>query len=297
MDVRGADRILGTCARHAGQFTQAELRDRLALDAAEVAARPGRSWRPLSDDVNYPSFMLQKPVPWRDWQRRRDYYSEGVMLWLAADAELRQRSGGKRSIDDFARIFFAGATPDAPTRPYTFDDLCRALAEVAPADWAGILRNWIDGGADLDTLSGLTRHGWHLVFTDTPTDAFRAAEDEAGVADLTYSIGLASRDDGVVRTVAWGGPAFQTGMRPGARIVAVNAVPFGRDALLAAVRNSATVPIRLTVEQDDRQTDRLIPYAGALRYPRLRRASDQPDTLSTLLAPRQSPSAAARSRR
>lgn len=276
-------RVLAT---RAGQFTQAELRDRLALDAAEVATRPGRSWRPLSDDVNYPAFMLQKPVPWRDWQRRRDYYSEGVMLWLAVDAELRQRSEGLRGIDDFAHIFFAGATPDAPTRPYTFDDLCRTLSEVAPANWASILRNWIDGGADLDTLSGLTRHGWNLVFTDTPTAAFRAAEDEAGVADLTYSIGLAVRDDGMVRSIAWDGPAFQAGMRPGVRVVAINAVPFGRDGLLAAVRNAATVPITLTVEQDGLRTDRLIRYAGTLRYPRLRRAPGRVDTLASLLAPR-----------
>lgn len=96
-------RILAT---RAGQFTPAELRERLAIDAAEVAARPGRIWRSLSDDVNYPSFMLRQAVPWRDWQRRRDYYSEGVMPWLAVDGGLRRRSGGRRGIDDFASRFF-----------------------------------------------------------------------------------------------------------------------------------------------------------------------------------------------
>lgn len=276
-------RILAT---RAGQFSPEELRDRIAVEAAEIAMRPGRAWRPLSDDVNYPSFMLRQPVPWRDWQRRRDYYSEGVMLWLAVDAELRDRSGGRRGLDDFARLFFAGAAPDAPTRTYTFEDLCEALNAVAPADWAGFLRGWIDAHDELDTTIGLARHGWRLVFTDAPTPAFRAGEDEAGVMDLSYSIGLTARADGLVRSVAWDGPAFKAGLRPGARIVSVNGAPVGRDALLAAVRRSAIDPIVLTVDQDGPRTEVSILYVGPLRYPRLDRIADRPDTLAALLVPR-----------
>ncbi len=273
-------------AARAGQFTPAELRDRLAIDAAEVAARPGRAWRPLSDDVNYPSFMLGQAMGWRDWQRRRDYYAEGVMLWLAIDAELRERSGGRRGIDDFAQRFFAGASAEAPTRLYTFGDICRTLNEVAPADWDGILRGWIDAHDELDTNRGLTRHGWRLVFADTPTEAFLANEGEAGVADLTYSIGLTVRDNGMVRAVAWNGPAFGAGLRPGVRIVAVNGSPFARDALIAAVRRSAEQPVVVTVERDGRRVEAPLRYRGGLRYPRLDRIADRPDTLGALIAPR-----------
>ncbi len=275
-------RILAT---RAGQFTPAELRDRLAIEAAEIAARPGRAWRPLSDDVNYPSFMLRQPVPWRDWQRRRDYYSEGVMLWLAVDAELRERSGGHRSIDDFAHLFFGGATPQATTRTYTFEEICRVLNDVAPGDWARFLRGWLDAHKELDTSSGLTRHGWRLAFTDTPTSAFLASEEEAGVADLSYSIGLTARADGTVRAVAWEGPSFRAGLRPGVRIVAVNAAPFGREALLAGVRSSTKAPVVLTIEEDGNRSDVPIPYAGSLRYPRLERIGGRTDTLAALLAP------------
>jgi len=275
-------RVLAT---RAGQFTPEELRDRLALEAAEIAARPGRAWRPLSDDVNYPSFMLRQAVPWRDWQRRRDYYSEGVMLWLAVDAEVRERSGGHHGIDDFARRFFAGAAPDEPTRTYTVDDICDALSAVATGDWKGFLLRWIDGHEELDTTSGLTRHGWRLIFTDTPTEAFRASEDESGMVDLTYSIGLTTRTDGTVRSVAWDGASFRAGMRPGTRIASVNGMPFGRDVLLAAVRDSVNRPIVLTIEQDSRKSDVRIDYAGLLRYPRLERIADRPDTLTALLTP------------
>lgn len=273
-------------AARAGQFTPEELRDRLAVEAAEIANRPGRRWRPLSDDVNYPAFMLRQAVPWRDWQRRRDYYAEGVMLWLAVDAELRERSGGRRGIDDFARLFFAGAAPDAATRTYTFEDLCNALNAVAPSDWAGFLHSWISAHDELDTTIGLTGHGWRLAFTEAPTAAFRAGEDEEGVVDLTYSIGLTVRADGLVRSVAWEGPAFKAGLRPGSRIVSVNAASFGRDTLLTAVRQSATRPIVLTIEQEERRSEATIPYTGSLRYPRLERIESHPDTLTALIGPR-----------
>jgi predicted metalloprotease with PDZ domain len=276
-------RVLAT---RAGQLSPGELRDRLAIDAAEIAARPGRAWRPLSDDVNYPSFMLRQPVPWRDWQRRRDYYSEGVLLWLNVDAELRQLSGGRRNIDDFARRFFAGATPDAPTRTFTFDDICRALNDVAPRDWAQFLHGWIDAHAELDTTIGLQRQGWRLVFTDTPTEAFLQSEKESEVIDLTYSIGLAVAENGITRSVAWDGPSFRAGLRPGVKIVAIGGHPFSQAALIAAVREAARVPVVLTVEQDGRRTDRDIAYKGTLRYPRLQRIADRPDTLTMLAAPR-----------
>ncbi|MEG3168122.1 peptidase M61 [Sphingomonas sp. LB3N6] len=276
-------RVLAT---RAGQFTSAELRDRVAIEAAEMAARPGRAWRPLSDDVNYPSFMLRQPVPWRDWQRRRDYYSEGVLLWLDVDAELRERSGGRRSIDDFAHLFYAGASPEAPARLYDFDAICRTLDAVAPSDWRYFLGSWLEAHEELDVTRGLKRHGWRLVFTDVPTPAFEQSEAEDGVADLSYSVGLTATDSGMVRAVSWSGPAFRAGMRTGVRIVAVGGVPYTRDVLLAAVRAALHVPIVLSVEQDGTRSDRMIGYRGTLRYPRLGRITEQADTLTKLLVAR-----------
>ncbi len=276
-------RVLAT---RAGQFSPAELRDRLAIEAAEIANRPGRAWRPLSDDVNYPAFMLRQAVPWRDWQRRRDYYSEGVMLWLAVDARLRELTHDRRSIDDFAARFFAGATPDGPTRTYTFEDVCSVLNTLAPADWAGILHSWLDAHDELDTQQGLNRMGWKLVYTEAPTAAFTASEDEAGVSDLSYSIGITARDNGVIRSVVWNGPAFRARLRAGTRIVKVNGAPYSTAGLLAAVRRSAQHPVALEIEQDQQPSSVVLEYRGPLRYPRLVRQADQPDRLSRLLAPR-----------
>jgi predicted metalloprotease with PDZ domain len=273
-------------AARAGLRSREETLDQLALDAAEIANRPGRAWRSLSDDVNYPSFMLRKPVPWRDWQRRRDYYQEGVMLWLAVDSLLRERSDGRKGIDDFARLFFAGASEGAPTRTYTFKELCAALNAVVPLDWPTELRRWVDGHQEVDTTAGLERHGWQLIYTDTPTATFRQNEDEQGVADLSYSIGLTVTDAGVVSAVAWDGPAFNAGVAPRVTIVAVKGEPFSRERLAEAVRSAQRSPVQLTIEQDGRRAVRAIPYQGTLRYPHLARIPTKPDTLTRLLSPR-----------
>jgi predicted metalloprotease with PDZ domain len=142
------------------------------------------------------------------------------------------------------------------------------------------------GHDDLDTGHGLRRHGWHLVFSDTPTEAFRRAEIENGVADLTYSAGLTVTDTGVVRTVAWEGPAFRAGLRPGSRITGVDGASFSRARLLDAVRGASRMAPRITVEQDGTSVERTLPYRGTLRYPLLERVAGVPDSLTALLAPR-----------
>ena len=273
-------------AARAGLRSRQDTLDQLALDAAEVANRPGRAWRSLSDDVHYPVFMLQKPVPWRDWQRRKDYYREGVLLWLWVDALLRERTDGRHGLDDFARAFFAAPSADTPARTYTFDDLCAALDALAPNDWASELRAWVDGHAEVDTLAGLARHGWQLVYTDIPTAAYLQQQDENGVIDLSHSIGMTVTGTGVVRAVSWNGPAFEAGLAPGNRITAVHSAPFVGEGLVAAVRNAGQIPVQLAVEQDSERVERTLRYEGTLRYPHLARLSGRPDTLTSLLAPR-----------
>jgi predicted metalloprotease with PDZ domain len=273
-------------AARAGLRSPQETLDQLALDAAAIANRPGRAWRSLSDDVNYPSFMLRKPVPWPDWQRRKDYYHEGVMLWLAVDSLLRERSAGHKGIDDFAGLFFAGASAEAPSQTYIFEELCAALNTVVPHDWETELRRWVNGHQEVDTTAGLERHGWRLVYTETPTTAFRQNEDEQGGVDLFYSIGLKATNGGVVSAVAWESPAFNASLAPRAKIVAVQGQPFSKERLVEAVRAAQQSPVQLTIEQDGRRAERTIAYTGTLRYPRLVRIPSKPDTLTELLLPR-----------
>lgn len=272
-------------AARSGMRSPQETLDKLALDAAVVAERPGRAWKSLADSSLDPLFVIGHSVPWRDWQRREDYYPEGVMLWLYVDALIREKSGDHKSLDDFAHAFFAIDGGSRITKTYTFNDVCAALNSVTPYDWAGFLRARLDS-QKADVLDGLALDGWRLTFTDTPTETFRQDEIDSGVSNLSYSIGLAVTKSGDVRTVAWHGPAFDAGLAPGARIRSVNGKPFAPEVLEAAVRASADVPIELGYEADGRSVSASIPYQGSLLYPRLERIAGSKDRLTALLSPR-----------
>lgn len=272
-------------AARSGLRSTQETLDKLALDAAVVAARTGRSWKSLADSSLDPLFVIGHSVPWRDWQRREDYYPEGVMLWTYVDALIRDKSAGRKSLDDFAHAFFGIDAGSRVTRTYTFDDVCAALNRVTLYDWAGFLRARLDSQT-ADVLDGLALDGWRLTFTDTPTETFRQDEIDAGTSNLTYSIGLAMTKSGDVRTVGWRSPAFEAGLAPGVRIQTVNGKSFAPGVLEAAVRASATVPIELGYEADGQSVSTRIAYRGTLRYPRLERIAGSKDSLAQVLAPR-----------
>ena len=115
----------------------------------------------MEDTTNDPIIASRRPLPWRSWQRSEDYYSEGQLVWLDADTLIREKSGGKRSLDDFAKAFF-GVDERQLVTPvtYTFDDVVAALNEVEPYDWASFLqrRGSTRPGAE-PPLDGLARGG------------------------------------------------------------------------------------------------------------------------------------------
>jgi predicted metalloprotease with PDZ domain len=270
-------------AARAGLRDAQQTLDKLALDAAVVAHREGRAWKNLQDSTNDAIYMAGHRVPWRDWQRREDYYPEGVLLWLDVDARLRELSHGTRSLDNFAHSFFDAGRSGQTTQTYTFEGICSALNTIAPDDWATFLQQHLYSHDEREAMAGLARAGWKLTYSDVPTETFRQDEDEAGVSNLDYSIGLQIDQDGHIASVTWNGPAFQAGLSSGAHVVTVDGQPFSTQNLLAAVQMSATKPLLLRVKMDGNARDVAIPYRGALQYPHLERITGTTDRLSLLL--------------
>lgn len=273
-------------AARSGQRSRQDTLDRLALDAASVASRPGRAWKSLADSGNDAIYMAGRRVAWRDWQRREDYYSEGVLLWLDVDARLRELSRGRRALDDFAAPFFRVTRPDGKVSPYDFAEICRVLAEVAPDDWPAFLHRHLDTHDDGEAMAGLRRAGWRLIYTSEPTETFRQNEAEGGGLDLTYSIGAVIDDDGRIATVAWDSPAFRAGLAPGLRIMAIAGAPYAREALRLAVAATPRQPLSMELAGGARRTTVTVAYRGGLRYPRIEPIPGQPDRLTPLLTPR-----------
>ncbi len=274
-----------------GMWTFDEFAQALAITAAKYDRnRPGLSWTTVEDTTNDPKVQPRAPLPWRSWQMSEEYYGAGQMIWLGVDARIRKMTGGKKSLDDFARAFFGVDNGSTVTRTYTFDDVVAALNDVVAHDWASYLKARAQGW-NPPLTSGLADAGWKLVYKDTPS-----AYEKAYMADdpparhrynFAWSIGITLGEDGHIADVRWNGPAFKAGIGSSDRLVAVNDKVFSREALKTAIREAADskTPIRLQLEYQGRFRTVALDYHEGLQYPHLVRIESAPDYLRAIAAP------------
>src|SRR5690606_16937083 len=133
----------------------------IAAYAANYQLQPGRAWKPLLDTTNDPVTNARRPLAFRSWQRSEDYYNEGALIWLEADMLIREKTGGRKSLDDFARGFFGVRDGDWGVVTYTFEDVVAALNAVVPHDWAAFLKTRVDEIA-MPPLGGIEKSGYRL---------------------------------------------------------------------------------------------------------------------------------------
>ena len=137
-------------AARSGVWSKQEYLDTLANVAASYSAgTPGMEWRPLQDTTNDPILTGHGDTSaWGSWSRGYDYYRNAELIWLEADQTIRELSHGAKGLDDFAALFF-GVEPGQWDHEltYRFEDVVAALDQVQPYDWAGFLRQRLDGPA------------------------------------------------------------------------------------------------------------------------------------------------------
>jgi predicted metalloprotease with PDZ domain len=284
-----------------GLVTKQDTLDQLAAIAASYDSQRARDWRDLLDTTNDPIISARRPKGWTSWQRSEDYYNEGLLVWMEVDSRLRELSGGRKSIDDFARAFFGVRDGDWGELTYTFEDVAATLNKIQPYDWATLLRQRLTEHAPGAPISGFERNGYRLTYTDTPPPSFKSGESSRKITDLTYSGGLIVNEGeskGGISGVSWGSPAFNAGLTIGSTIVSVNGQPYSADAIKRAIKAAQTqggqtqggqaggTPIQLIVRQQDAYRTVTLDWHGGLRYPRLEKIGKGDSGLDRLLAPR-----------
>ena len=277
-----------------GLLTAGQYRDDLALTAAEMDLQKGRSWRPLSDTAVAAQVLYAARPDWAFWRRGVDFYPESGLLWLEADALIRRGSNGRKSLDDFCRLFHGGETGPPRVVPYEFDDVVDALNRVLPHDWKAFWETRLSATTPGAPLAGVAASGWKLVYRETPSEMQKAREESARNTDERFSIGFLVNEDAAVPDVVPDSPAARAGMAPGMRLVAVNSRAFTPEVLRDAVRASKTHPIELIAQSGDFFRTYRLAYSGGGRYPALERDPSAPDLLSKIIAPLPVPAAGAR---
>jgi predicted metalloprotease with PDZ domain len=279
-----------------GIWTPEQYRDALALSAATLDERPGRTWRDLSDTAVAAQTMNDAGDGWDNWRRNVDYYPEGELIWLEADTIIRKQSGGKKSMNDFCARFHGLGGDTAPkVVPYTFEDVVENLNAVVPYDWAAFLHERVTTKQDHAPLGGITNGGWRLAYSDKETPYTTA--DERGGVNAWWSLGLKISDGGKVSDVLVGSLGDKAGFGPDMQIVAVNGRAY-QDELLKNAMDDAkegsgqqgvtpekTGPIEFIVSNTSYFKVLKIDYHGGQRYPYLERVKGEKDVLEEILKP------------
>jgi predicted metalloprotease with PDZ domain len=265
----------------------------LASYAGGFSAMAGREWRSVLDTTNDPVFASRRPKPFPSMSRGEDYYTEGALIWIEADQIIRDGTGGKKGIDDFAHAFYGMRNGDWGVLPYTRADVVATLNGVYAYDWEAFFKARIDSPGQPVPTGGIERGGYRLVWKAEPNPYDQGRMTESKGLALGYSLGLTLDREGKVLASLWGSPAFKAGVVPGVQIVAVNGDAYDADTIKAAITaaKGTDKPIALLVKRDNHFDTVSIAYHEGLRYPWLERdpAGKGPGGLDLLLAPRRSP--------
>ena len=271
-----------------GMRTPEQARDIFAETAANFEISPGRTWRSLEDTTNHPIVSSHGAYPdaWPSWQRSYDYYPESDLIWLEADTKIRELSGGSKSLDDFARLFFGIDNGSYITVTYTLDDLVKALNTVQPYDWAAFFRARVYEVNPTVPENGFTQGGYRLVYNDHEPEWLKKV-DSSRPTSFATSLGLSIKPDGALTSVWWDSPAFKAGITPDMQLQAVNdqkcTVAGLKEAVLAAEHSKE--PIKLLLKRGDDFVTVSLDYHGGMRYAQLERVEGSPDRLDMILAP------------
>ena len=193
----------------------------LANSALGVAASPAHRFRSAVE--------MSQMAPFTDAARANDqtnfgysfinYYPYGSALALALDLSLRQRSGGKVTLDDYMRAMWKvhgkpAAAPGYVERPYTLADARARLAEVSDRAFADdFFGRFIEGREVPDYAKLLAAAG--VTVRPRSTDAWTGA-----------AIDASGRVTALRGVMAWGTPAFEAGLEHDDVLVSVDGKPF-----------------------------------------------------------------------
>src|SRR5881296_1740872 len=261
-----------------GLLSPESNRQFLAMTAAGLDNRAGRQWRPLADTAIAAQLLYDARSDWESRRRGVDFYDEGLLMWLEADVSIRKQTRGRKSLDDFCRLFYGPPGGPPQVKPYAFESIIEALNTVLPYDWKEFFETRLNRtGTDRAPLGGLEAGGYRLGYNEEPSAAQRATEQIRPGLSVAYSIGLRLDRDGSIVDVLSEFAAAKAGIGPGMKIVSVNDNRYSRDVLREAIRNTKNGgPLDLRVANGRSFVTFKLDYHDGEKYPVLQRNGQAP---------------------
>ena len=248
----------------------------------------GRKWRSIEDTAISSWMNRAHSLSWHELRRGQDYYNEGLVVWLEADALIREKTDGKRSLDDFAKKFFAADREKMPVViGYELKEITGLLRELADEDWEKFFADRISQPLEALGLDFLPKTlGYRLQYSAKPSEYLTEREKDGKQIAATASLGLVVGEDGKISTVIPSSSADKAGLASGMGIVGVNGRKFSGQRLKDAIADSTTSrKVELLILEGDTFRTIAIAYAEGPKYLELTRSSTYADTLATILKP------------
>jgi predicted metalloprotease with PDZ domain len=272
----------------AGLITPESHREMLASLAGTFDVESGDRWRPLADTAVAAQILYDAPAAFESARRSVDFYEASEFLWLNVDAELRARTGGHASLDDFMKRFYAGSSGQPALKPYIEADVYAALTSIAAADWRALIRRHLDSLGPQALLAGLESGGWQLTYSPAKNSYIETRQKRKKSTYREWSIGLTLDDKGAITDSVETRAAARAGAAPGMTVIAVNGRRYSPEVLDAAIAaaHDNHKPIELLVENGDYYRTLAVEYFEGPRFPHLVRISGRADALAETLKPR-----------
>jgi predicted metalloprotease with PDZ domain len=225
-----------------GIWSQQELLDHLAEEIRQFQNEPGRGMMSAESSSFHAWFYDGAPQLQKTnfANSTISYYNKGAILGMLLDLEIRERTGGRKSLDDVLRSMYKkfyqapAATYYLPGRGYTERDILETVNEVSGSDFAPFFQKYVQGTAPLPYAEALNNAGLQLSVSTAPGTS----------ASLGASIAPVENGYEIV-AVRPGGPAEKAGLGRGDTLVEVDGlslIPQGPQQLLKMYPPGAKVP-------------------------------------------------------
>lgn len=279
--------LASVLSARSGLWTPDLYHEYLALLAATMDHRPGRTWRSLQDTADAAQTFYAPRPEWAAWRRSADFYDEGLLIWLEADSIIRNESNDRRSLDDFCRLFFGGSSGTPESKPYTFDDVVAAMNQVQPFDWKTFFTSRLTSTSPRAPLDGITQGGWDVVYTEQISRLQELREKYLGYIDESFSLGLKVDMDGTVLDVIPEMAAEKAGVVPGIKLLGVNGRRWTPEILRENIRDAKghSEPINLLGDDDGVLESYAIHFSEGEKFAHLKRNPSRPDLLGAIIKP------------
>lgn len=196
----------------AGIMKAKEYHSKLADDVNGYWRRPGRQIM----DAAHSSFdaWIEQGADFTN-NFSVNIYSQGSLLSLLVDLELRQLTDGKKGYEDIHRLLYERFP--LPEKGYTEQDMINLMTEVSGKSFDQFWQTYIRGTQEIDFKSLLEKVGLSLHYHQDDSDS----EDSKAWVGINY----ADKSDVLELTrVERNSPAWKAGLAVGDVIVAINSL-------------------------------------------------------------------------